>query len=216
MTLRLSLRTLRNRTFFASSTDHTKLLQEAQVHRLDERGGMKRYVMAAEGMDLETVKKVPQLHLARLDRKDAIIFGAKVINRTLGTPVEVCGRLVDAAIQDINSDSGGAQARGTLHGLSAWVIKGIEKKVPIQTLVDLPPSELQAVELIAHGEAGADAYDAGRLSWEKLVREFLDADLGSEAALYRSKGGKLVAVEHHADVSEYADTSAGSMAVFSF
>jgi hypothetical protein len=202
------------RWFFASSTDHTTLLKFAQVHCLNEREGVHRYVMAAEGIDFETVAKVPQLHLARLDRKDNLVFGAKVINRTLGTPAQVCGKLLDRALQDMGSEKG-AQARSTLHGLSAWVIRGLQKDLAIDTLSQLRASELEAIAAIARGEAGAEAYDVGRASWEQLIVEFVEKGLGEEAELYLSKGGGFLTVEHHSDQSEYADTSAGSMALFS-
>ena len=202
------------RGFFASSTDHTTLLQRAQVHCLEEAGGVHRYVMAAEGMDRATVTRVPQLHLARLDRKDDLLFGCKVVNRTLGTPVQVCQRLIDRAFEDISPS--GARARSTLHGLSSWVLTGLEKKSSIDALEQLDPVHLGHVEAIARGDATADAYDGGRESWERLVREFVEKDPGEEAALYRSRGGRLVSVEHHSDQSEYADSSAGTMALFQF
>lgn len=203
------------RGFFASSTDHTTLLQRAQVHCLKEAGGVHRYVMAAEGMDLETVARVPQLHLARLDRKDSLLFGCKVINRTLGTPVQVCQPLLDRAFNDLGPRSS-AKARSTLHGLSSWVLNGLEKKSSIDALAKLGSVHLGHVEAIARGDATADVYGAGRESWERLVREFIEKDVGEEAALYRSRGGRLVSVEHHSDQSEYADSSAGSMALFEF
>jgi hypothetical protein len=171
--------------------------------------------MAAEGMDLSTVIKVPQLHLARLDRKDGLIFGCRVINRTLGTPQQVCGKLFDRALQDIG-DGTGARARSTVHGLSSWVMNGLQRKISIGTLAQLQPAQLTAVGEIARGDAGVDTYDLGRESWEKLVAEFIEHDQEGEAALYRSKGGKLLTVEHMSDQSEYADTSAGSMALFTF
>ena len=78
--------------FFASSTDHTRLLAEAEVHRWvvppDNNNSTSRtqYVLVANGMDLEMVKQVPQLHLARLfvTSDQSTMYGAKVVNRTLG------------------------------------------------------------------------------------------------------------------------------------
>lgn len=213
--IREDVRQATRRTFFASSTDHTVLLRDAQVHSLvDNDIGVVRYVMAADGTDLATVQKVPQLHLARLDRKDNTLFGAKVVNRTLGTPTEVCGKLVDRALQDIGSTSGTRQARGTLHGLSPWVLRGLQHQTSIRALSNVPSAELEAIAAIARGAAGAETYEVGRRCWESLIAEFVETDRDSEAALYRSKGGRLMAVEHHADQSEYADMSSGSMAFF--
>jgi hypothetical protein len=92
----------------------------------------------------------------------------------------------------------------------------LENNVSITTLTQLQPTQIKAVEAIARGDAGADVYELGRGSWEELIAEFIEQDLEGEAALYRSNGGKLLAVEHFADQSEYADTSAGSMALFTF
>ncbi|KAG7349229.1 hypothetical protein IV203_011826 [Nitzschia inconspicua] len=95
------------RTFFASSTDHTRLLQEAEVHCLveeddNETGINKRqYVLVDYGMDLATVKKVPQLHLGRLFLEGNTIYGAKVVNRTLGECSVVWGKLLEAALEDV-------------------------------------------------------------------------------------------------------------------
>jgi hypothetical protein len=114
------------RFFFASSTDHTRLLDEADVHRVTLVDGVTQYVMAPNGTDLEIVQKVPQLHLARLFVKDNVLYGAKVINRTLGEPKLVCGKILDAALQDVGIDK--ARARSTLHGLSDWVLDGMRIK----------------------------------------------------------------------------------------
>ena len=201
------------RTFFASSTDHTRLLNEAEIHCLAQDDGSKQYVMAASGMDIDTVRKVPQLHLARLFLQDKTLFGAKVINRTLGNPSAVCGRLVEAALKDVGA---GAKARSTLHGLSDWVLEGIRTQKGVDTLDNLPEAELKAIEAIAKGDLTDSVYQEGKERWEILAREYVDKNLGAEAALYQSKGGKLVTVEHQADTSEFANTSGGAMALFSF
>jgi len=212
VTLSTGFRLLSKRTFFASSTDHTSLLQESQVHRL----GNHLYVMAAAGMDAATVQKVPQLHLARLLVDNEVIHGAKVVNRSLGSPAQVCGKLVDAALKDIGA--GNAQAKSTLHGLSEWVMTGIKEKEGVDAYKDLSATDLQVLEAIASGALLQDpvAYAAGKEGWERLAREFIEKGQGEEAALYVSKGGKLTAVEHLVDASDFANTSGGAMAVFSF
>jgi hypothetical protein len=208
-----SRRLLSKRSFFASSTDHSKLLREAEVHCLQQDDGSRQYVMVAAGVDMNTVRKVPQLHLARLHVKGKTIHGAKVINRTLGSPADVCGKLVDAALKDAGS---GAKARSTLHGLSAWVLQGIQMHEHIDTFMKLKEAELKAVESIAVGELDEKVYNAGKEGWEKLAREYLGKRMGEEAALYQSKGGTISTVEHLADTSEFANTSGGAMAIFSF
>lgn len=86
------------RTFFASSTDHTNLLKEAEVHCIttapddeddkenkrkrkeqgaEEEGivilSRKQFVLVASGMDIDMVQKVPQLHLARIFLDEILI-----------------------------------------------------------------------------------------------------------------------------------------------
>jgi hypothetical protein len=206
-----SRRLASKRTFFASSTDFTRLLDEAEVHRIPQDDGSTQYVMAASGTDADMVKKVPQLHLARLFVLDKTLFGAKVVNRTLGSPSVVCEKLIDAALKDAGA---GAQARSTLHGLSDWVLKGIKEKEGIDA--KLKDAEIKALEAIAAGELDEKVYNVGKEGWEKLAREYIEKGNGGEAMMYVSKGGKLVAVEHLADTSEFSNTSGGAMAVFSF
>jgi hypothetical protein len=201
------------RTFFASSTDFTRLLAEAEVHSIPQDDGSTQYVMAASGTDAATVKKVPQLHLARLFVLDKTLFGAKVVNRTLGSPSVVCEKLIDAALKDAGA---GAQARSNLHGLSEWVLKGIKEKEGIDAVSKLKEEEVKALQAIAGGELDEKVYAVGKEGWEKVAREYIEKGNGGEAMLYVSKGGKLVAVEHLADTSEFANTSGGAMAVFSF
>jgi hypothetical protein len=204
------------RTFFASSTDFTRLLAEAEVHCIPQDDGSTQYVMAASGTDVEMVKKVPQLHLARLSVLDKTLFGAKVVNRTLGSPSVVCEKLIDAALKDAGA---GAKARSTLHGLSEWVLKGIKEKKGIDAVSSLKEAEIKAlaaIALAAGGELDENVYTVGKEGWEKVAREYVEKGNGGEAMLYVSKGGKLVAVEHLADTSEFANTSGGTMAVFSF
>jgi hypothetical protein len=208
-----SRRFVSKRTFFASSTDHTQLLAESEVHCIPQDDGSTQYVMAASGIDVDTVKKVPQLHLARLSVLDKTLFGAKVVNRTLGSPSVVCEKLIDAALKDAGA---GAQARSNLHGLSEWVLNGIKEKEGIDAVTKLKDAEIKALEAIAGGELDEKVYNVGKEVWEKVAREYIEKGNGGEAMLYVSKGGKLVAVEHLVDTSEFANTSGGAMAVFSF
>jgi hypothetical protein len=210
----LSSRSLASkRTFFASSTDFTQLLAEAEVHCFPQDDGSMQYVMAASGTDVDMVKKVPQLHLARLFVLDKTLFGAKVVNRTLGSPSVVCEKLIDAALKDAGA---GARARSTLHGLSEWVLKGIKEKKGIDAVSKLKEEEIMALEAIAGGELDEKGYALGKDGWEKVAREYVEKGNGGEAMLYVSKGGKLVSFEHLADTSGFANTSGGAMAVFSF
>lgn len=199
------------RTFFASSTDHTRLVSEAQVHCISQDGNIQQFVLAADGVDLDTVKKVPQLHLARICLQDGKkIFGAKVVNRTLGDCPHVCGRLLDAALAEANSKD--VEAWSTLHGLSDWVLENgtIENVVR-----DLKKSQIQRLQSIAKNEMPSSSDAMDKEIWERLAVEFANRGFSDESNLYRERGA-LERIEHQADTSEYANTCSGTMAVFRF
>lgn len=187
------------RSFFASSTDHTRLMANAEVHCLEHLSVKgKQYVLVAEGMDLEMVKKVPQLHLARLFLDHDVMFGAKVVNRTLGDPVDVCGRLVDSARHD-----GAKQARCTLHGLSDFVLK--------------TSSPDERIVALANGkQLDYSNDDDVRDQWDSYARDFIASQQCLEGNLYIDKGGMLVDILHQQDESEFANTCGKAMALFEF
>lgn len=203
----------KRRSFFASSTDHTRLLNEAEVHRLDDNntiddssGTVRQYVLVDYGMDVETVRKVPQLHLGRLFLLDGkIIYGAKVVNETLGDCTNVCGRLLEAALEDArkvassSGDGDSIQALATLHGLSDYVLQQADVSASVTAIAQ------------NKSESTNDAQ-----AWESMCRDFVEAGQSSEAILYQAHGGTLSHVEHQRDTSDYANTCAGSMAVFRF
>eukprot|EP00977_Amphora_coffeiformis_P016761 scaffold5296_cov163-Amphora_coffeaeformis.AAC.16 len=176
------------RFFFASSTDHTRLLAEAQVHRWvvppdssnnnnNNASSSTQYVLAAHGMDLEMVKKVPQLHLARLflTSDSGTMNGAKVVNRTLGDPAFVCGKLVDAALQD-----GATLARSTLHGLSDHVLQQASLS-----------SDGRLVTLARGKNLAYGNDDEIATNWETLARDFISSRQCLETNLHMDKGGTL-------------------------
>ena len=65
------------------------------------------------------------------------------MNRTLGSILEVCPRLLDAALKDPTATSSilPIQAGSTLHGLSEWVLKQNSNK-----------DEEEKVKAMARGE----------------------------------------------------------------
>ena len=178
------------RFFFASSTDHTTLLANAEVHCLHKEGGKKQFVLAASGTERDIVQKVPQLHLARIELDGNKVYGAKVVNRTLGEIPKVCETLLEAAVSE-----GGTEALATLHGLSNWIT-----------------SDDEIINRICSGDMGC--YDEGKEKWETFARQFVDEGVGEEAALYQSRGGELARIEHRADCSEFANTCGEAMAIF--
>jgi hypothetical protein len=215
----------RKRCFFASSTDHTRLLRDSEVHRLpptlettdlSSNGtttqAIIRYVMASSGMDTATVIKVPQLHLARLcvsvtvpahaadDSNHSMsstsllstglnptLFGAKVINRTLGSLDVVCGKLVESALSDLQPKSpvpplaaSVVRAKSTLHGLSDWVLEGFRA---IQDMPNQDGSTLnQAPDLILSSRRNRIIYE---LSTSDRTNVF---NLANGGATTRDKG----------------------------
>jgi len=178
------------RTFFASSTDHTQLLKTAVVHSLPpssstETSDVYTYVLVPAGMDLQTVKAVPKLQLARLFRKENTIYGAKVVNRTLGRLDLVCPRLVQAAKADT---SGQLLAKATLHGLADYVAAATAGK--------------------------GDEKDYDEAVWDQLATQFIKEGRGEEANLYLKEDAVLKEIQHHADDSEFRKESGGAMAVF--
>jgi hypothetical protein len=155
-------------------------------------------------MDLEMVRKVPQLHLARLNVDCDTVFGAKVVNKTLGSISNVCPRLLDAAIV-----TGATRARSTLHGLSNWVLK---ERLPLPA-DDYNTTQVKLLTEICKGNL--EKYDPNL--WEPLARDFCELGLGEEANLYLQKeGSKLVGIEHLTDVGDFSNESGGAMAIFQF
>jgi hypothetical protein len=184
-------------------------LKEAEIHCLSGANNSKQYVMAASGLDLETVQKVPQLHLARLWLTDGNrIHSAKVVNRTLGDCSHVCERLLDAALSDAVAAGPVVEGWSTLHGLSEWVLKQNTN------------NDLFAIAIAKKNESSISSSSENDDNerdniWETVAMDFVNQGLSDESNLYREKG-LLNRIEHNADTSEFANTCAGSMAVFRF
>uniref|UniRef100_A0A7S3PWW3 Uncharacterized protein n=1 Tax=Chaetoceros debilis TaxID=122233 RepID=A0A7S3PWW3_9STRA len=122
---------IRCRTFFASSTDHTTLLANAKVHMITNNGsgdkyGERSYILIPDGTDVDLALKVDKLHLARLKANKNLIYHAKVVQRSLGKPADVCTSLLEAALKDANSQGEQPIALASLTGLTKWVAGGIE------------------------------------------------------------------------------------------
>lgn len=142
------------------------------------------------------VQKVPQLHLARIYLNgNNVVYGAKVVNKTLGDIPHVCSRLLDAALEN-----GATEAHSTLHGLSEWVLESNNNKNDA------------IITEICNGNM--EHYDAA--AWEPLARDFVQSGLADEVNLYLQKqGAELIRIEHRADTSEFANTSGEAMAIIS-
>lgn len=216
------------RSFFASSTDHTTLVENAVIHRIgDDSYGTREYALVPQDIPLELAKKDYKLKLACIYANRNVLFGTKVIAKSVGTMEEVCSGLVDAALEDASSQGEQPQGLATLHGLSDWVVRGIEEKEEIEVLTRLQerdPQTYEAVVAIAtgvpresHTVVGMGTFRDGQYGWGELAKEYCRRKLGDEVRLFESKGGELVAIEHLADHSEdYIKSAGGAMARFFF
>lgn len=217
-----------HRSFFASSTDHTSLLENAVIHRIgDSAYGTREYALVRAGIPLELAVKDSKLKLASIHASKNILFGAKVITKSIGSMEEACGGLVDAALEDAASQGEQPQGIAALNGLCDWVSRGIQGKEDIATLEKLQekdPETYEAVVAIAtgvprksHTVVGMGTLRDGQYGWGELAKEFVATGLGDEVRLYQSKGGELVNIEHLADHSEdYIKSAGGAMARFFF
>lgn len=186
------------------------------IHRIgDEPYAAREYVLAPADIPLEFVMRDPKLKLASLFANKNVIFGGQVKTVNIGGMVDVCGRLVDAALEDASLQGQRPQGLATLRGLCEWVVKGIngEHDIPLlNTLRNVDPTMYEAVVTVATGleeeSHGMDPFRHGQHGWEELEEE---------ATLYLSKGGELTTIEPWARTSESGLRHAGgAMAKFLF
>lgn len=229
---KLAQRSLRHaglkRTFFASSTDHTNLVANAKVHLIgDDPYGKRTYILLPDDTDLDLALKVDKLHLARLHANQNMIYGAQVVQRSLGTQSEVCKSLLDAALKDARLKGEDPIAMASLEGFCKWIRSGIEGKVEIDKLKEMKENDevsYEACKAIAtgiprpgHSVVGQGTYRDAEKGWVWLAHEFVDKELSSESELYKSNGGTLQWIDTMADMSrEGLIDSGGSMARFIF
>ena len=215
-----------NRSFFASSTDHTTLLSNATAHRVgddDDGYGQRNYILVPHDTPLDLAIKVDKIQLARLSAHRNVIYGAKVIQRTLGAPTHVCGELLDMALKDASSKGETPMAVASLQGLSKWVARGIRGEEVINSLKEIEETDegtYEAVKAIAtgiprpgHTVVGQGTYRDGKEAWSDIAEEYIKLGMSDEAELYRSKGATLVAIEHLADTSREGLVDAGGAMV---
>jgi hypothetical protein len=241
------------RYFFASSTDHTTLLSNATAHCIHQGEGEnnnntygpRQYILLPHDTSLELGKKVDKLHLARLSANRNIIYGAKVVQRSLGTEKDVCKTLLDMALTDASSNGESPVALASLSGLCKWTFNAIEeneKKEQTSSDSESDAEEIgkiqsilsewrandqqtyEAVKAIAsgvprpgHSVVGQGTYRDAEQGWSELAELYVKDGMVGEGELYESKGGKLVAIEHLADTTrEGLMDSGGAMAKFEF
>ena len=234
---RIPLSTTR-RTFFASSTDHTTLLENATIHCIpydvhqgissdssgDEYYGLRQYVLIPNDTPLEVALKVDKLHLARLSADKNIVFSPKVVQRTLGSPRDICQPLLQKALSVVSSKGDTCFAMASLDGLCKWTSNAITeiegknrseshssdddiKNVLLQWRED-DEKLYEAVKAIAtgiprpgHSVVGQGTYRDGQEGWAQLAEIFVKDELTEEMELYQNNGGKLESIEHLADTT---------------
>lgn len=228
------------RFFFASSTDHTTLLSNANAHRIleDEKNpnGPRQYILVPDGTPLDLAKKVDKLHLARLSADGNLIFHAKVVQRSLGSHSHVCKTLLEMALTDLSSGGETPQALASLDGLCDAVSDAIRSEgqemeesgsnIPsiLAALKANDEKSYEAIKSIAtgipregHSVVGQGTYRDGEQGWKKLAEEYVSSGTASEAQLFIANGAKLIGIEHLADTSsEGLMDAGGSLAKFHF
>jgi len=215
------------RSFFASSTDHTTLVSNAVIHRIGDEYGKRSYILIPNGTDVELALKVDKLHLARLSADRNYIYGAKAVQRSLGTQAEVCKRLLEMALKDSKSQGEEPVALASLEGLSKWIKAGIEGKYDIATLKQLEASDQKSYEACksiatgvprpGHSVVGQGTFRDAEFGWVQLATEYVSLNMSQEAELYQENGATLVGIDHMADTSREGMMDAGgSMARFTF
>jgi len=215
------------------------LVANAVVHRIGaDAAGKREYILIPHGLDLELALKVDKLHLGRIYADNNCIYGAKVVQRTLGTHQDVCGKLLAAALEDASSSSSSQKepiyALASLQGLSKWVEKEIVQEEEqqesngndptthyyqstiINQLKGTDEASFEAVKAIAtgkprpgHSVVGEGTYRDGEEGWKQLATEFTQLGLSSEADLYLSNGAYLDGIAHLADTSREGLLDAG-------
>jgi hypothetical protein len=183
------------------------LLKQAVIHRIgDDPYASREYVLVPADIPLEFVMRDPKLKLASLCADKNVIFGAQVKTVNIGGMVDVCGGLVDAALEDASLQGEQPQGMATLHGLYDWVVKGTSGEHDILLLNTLQKKDIAVVGIATAGVSREshpmDTFRYSQHGWEELAKEFANRGLGEEATLYMSKGGELAKIEHLADTSE--------------
>ena len=223
-TLALTLRSPgARRPFFASSTDHSDLLGTAEAHVATpdpaSDPGARKYFLVPHGTDLDLALRVDKLQLAWVHSSGGVVHSVRVLQRTLGDPADVCGRLVDMALADIRAEGTGdgrpPTAVATLHGLCSYVEDGLSGTDRVQSLVDAEEEggeeaerALGAVRAMAtgvprpgHSVVGMGTYRDGEELWRRVAEEFvLSSGRSPEGKLYLGQsGGRLAEIMHLGD-----------------
>lgn len=202
------------------------------VHKRGDIGngsGSREYLLLPPHRTIKDAMEDKSLKAASLMAHRNIIFGARVFvphDNHLQQPYSlrsgICLPLVDRAVQDAGENGEQPQAIASLAGLCSWVTKCLEtgESAELETLRSTDAISFDAVQSIATGipkpgnpGIGIGTYRDAEAGWKKLATEFVNLGLSDEAALYRERGARLVAIEHLADKNpRYLASAGGAMA----
>lgn len=204
-------------------------LATAVVHRIGDEYNSREYLLLPAGS-------------TALDRNEAfaslrshrnIVFGAKLFIRPEQNQQEssddalewtlpnVCGPLIERALDDCSAEGEQVQAVSALHGLSEWVITNWDQLQP-DILSDVDEISKEAAYAIAtgipragHSVVGQGTFRDGADAWKQLAAAYIPQAM--ESQLYVKHGAQLLHIEHMADTSpSYLKSAGGAMARFLF
>ncbi|KAG7374305.1 hypothetical protein IV203_013400 [Nitzschia inconspicua] len=229
----------------SDTPDLSYIQQHYKVHRRGQPGhGSREYLLLPPHVkSVEQVQLDPTLPAAALMAHRNILFGARCFGKDIRL-VDVCGPLVQMAVEEAEEYGEQPQAMANLKGLCGWVKKSLDDmpqeenrqesstvKVLLpyssQVLQELQETDLAALEAVqaiatgvprpGHSVVGQGTYRDGQAAWEKLAKEYIELGLAEEANLYQQHRGRLVAIESMADTSpNYLKAAGGAMARFFF
>ena len=154
-----------------------------------------------------------------------MMFGARTFSHSGGDnhSLQVCHKLIEAALQDCAAEGEQPQAIASLAGLCDYVQECLSKNVTSPVLEALYATDrkgYEAVQAIAtgipregHSVVGIGTYRDGEMGWKAIAKEFVDLQLSPEVELYKQNGAEFVGIEHLADKNpDYLQTAGGAMA----
>ena len=221
------------------------ILQHYVVERRGDPGyGSREYMLvppsstATNGDDDDNNKKTNNDNtekVAALLAHRNMMFGARTFSHSGGDnhSLQVCHKLIEAALQDCAAEGEQPQAIASLAGLCDYVQECLSKNFKsnnpsadsftspvLEALYATDRKGYEAVQAIAtgipregHSVVGIGTYRDGEMGWKAIAKEFVDLQLSPEVELYKQNGAEFVGIEHLADKNpDYLQTAGGAMA----
>lgn len=198
-----ALRTIAHRRSSSSSL--------AVVHRIGEDYTSREYLL----LPAHTTER--KYALASLRSHRNIIFGARLHAAENRSLVDVCGPLVERALDDCSAEGEQVQAVGALHGLSGWVVQNWDTFDLDDDITSKEAAYAIATGIprTGHSVVGQGTFRDGAKAWKRLAAAYVPHN--DEAQLYMNHGAQLLHIEHMADTSSpYLKSAGGAMARFLF